>query len=167
MIHNYDTLMSFELAKYNARAAEGDIATVAQTGKTYIYKDNEWQTLTADIQNNISLSLYDLNKTAISQLKGYSKKELQQVSKDLTQWINTTNKYYLMLNHELRYVTMFEYNERTNEIFGDLVIECAQAIGILKLIDIQPDHCEIWITKNDEAFALQLFPYDQGVVYYG
>lgn len=150
------------------RPHEGQIAHAIDTNKTYIY-NNGWQLLEAAKLKGqgLNMSLYDLNKSIISQLN---------ILTDFTDAIalinefteETNNKYYMLYAKDISYFTIFhieKYGEFIN--LGDGTIECLRNIGDVKSIDYTEakDAIEIWIQReNNEPICAYLFPYDNGIV---
>lgn len=117
------------------------------------------------------MNLYDFNQAIIEQMPELTKEKKQeaiQLINDFEQ--ETASSYYMLLNNELHYYTIFVHNPFGKTDFhtlADSVFECAYSIGKIKTIDKFNDEneqrIEIWINNN----CYILFPYDSGVVSYG
>ena len=143
---------------------EGDIIFVEDENKTYEYKNERFVPKEIKPQGNINLSLYEINKQLISQLPDIDEtKALEKINKF---YEHTSQGYYMFLNYENKYFTLFEKNKYGEDIFEVIVLECIKNIGQLKEIDIYDDRLEIWIMIDDEIYDYLLFPYDEGVVSY-
>ena len=86
---------------------------------------------------------------------------------------NQYKKYYMLLNNEARYYTLFHrhplgefYSNIVEENLPDVLIECLQNIGTIKMFEaINDDHIECWVNKpNNECIVYLFFPYDEGVI---
>ena len=86
---------------------------------------------------------------------------------------NHFKKYWMLLNNDLRYYTVFHrhmagdfYNAIIEENLPDVLIECLQNIGTIKMFEtIDNDHIECWVdipSRGCEVYLL--FPYDEGVI---
>ena len=114
--------------------------------------------------NGLQVDLYSLNKQMVSQLPVFenTKERLEEFKKDNV-------KYYMLLCRELNYFTLFHIDETApkEDVFVDVVIECANDIGVIKSAAETDDGAfEIWVTNTDgESFVMYLFDYDMGVVH--
>ena len=79
--------------------------------------------------------MYEMNKSLIVQLPDISKKDLEAGKKKINQ-LASNGKYFMLLCNELKYYTVF---------------------------DTLDDAIEIWIQKDDEAYVMYFFNYDEGV----
>lgn len=120
------------------------------------------------------LNLYTLNKGLIKQLKNPTEEEITQLRNCIAKWrFNNykNNGYFMLLNKEIGYYTIFRWQNRNDEHFQDVVIECAEDLGKIKAWDIKDEAIELWVTRqieeDEEALCLYLFPYDNGIVYFG
>ena len=86
---------------------------------------------------------------------------------------NRFKKYWMLLNNDLRYYTVFHrhmagdfYNNVVEENLTDALIECLQNIGKIKMFEaIDNDHIECWVdVPNRGCEVYLLFPYDEGVI---
>jgi hypothetical protein len=109
-----------------------------------------------------------LAKTAIAQLPTYNIAQLERAKALIQKFKETMQaKYYMLLNRDLNYYTLFNMNSNSNEKFEDVVIECIQNLGEVKNIGLAEanTHIEYWIqTPDKECFVGYLFVYDEGVV---
>ena len=123
-------------------------------------------------------NLYDANKQIMNQEPVISPEILALAALDLQNWFaeTYTSKYYMLLCHELRDYTVFNFDahsigDRPEEyhcldITHDL-IECLNNRGEILTIEQQPDGAwEIWMRIDAETFAYYLFPYGQAVLEY-
>lgn len=114
--------------------------------------------------NGIQTNLYDLNKQLVSQLPEFmdAKIRLEEFKKDNV-------NFYMLLCRELNYYTIFQISNTAPEEdkFSDVVIECANDIGIIKAATPTDDGAfEIWVTdtETNESYVMYLFNYDRGIV---
>ena len=116
---------------------------------------------------NINMSLYDLNKQIVAQLPVLTDEELKE-KYDLINEYGNFKEWCMMLNKEIGYYTVFHHIPKdAEETFASAVLDCCASLGDVKAIDwADEDHqaIEIWIVKDNEAFAFYLFDYAQGVI---
>lgn len=125
-------------------------------------------------KGEVTMSLYELNQSIISQLPPYDEEKIHNLMDRISDWDtgrNTSVKYYMLLNNEKHYYTIFHYEDSTHNDFHTLgagAVCLLQEMGYDIVSDeIADDHCEIWVKNDTETLAYLLFPYDQGVVTYG
>ena len=113
--------------------------------------------------NNLEMNLYDLNKQLVSQLPEFTdaKSRVEDFKKDNV-------GFYMLLCRELNYFTLFQITPDApkEDNFADIVVECANTIGVIKSAMENDDGAfEIWVTNaENESFVMYLFNYDGGVV---
>ena len=161
-VETYKDLKNSTLLKQSLK--EGDIIYVEDEAKGYIYLNGRFVPKEIKSEGNLNLSLYEMNKQLISQLKDISKEDA--LEKIYQFYEHTPQGYYMLLNHENKYFTLFEKNTNGFDTFGSTVLYCINNIGKIKTIDVYDDRLEIWITIKDNIFDYLLFPYDEGVVKY-
>lgn len=151
----------------------GQIVYVESEEKVYRFDPVEgWQV--AKMDSNISLSTYDINKMVVGSLPSLSDELIADKKKDLKDFITKTkNKYYMLLNNELKYYTLLHLDKnKGQENVEDIIIECLTNMGEIKMIDpvqSEPEDninaMELWITAKDEtSYVFYLFGYDEGVI---
>lgn len=144
----------------------GETAIVG--GTTAYYYQEGWKIATFE-DSNLSVSLYDLNKTAIPQLPPLTQEQLDKIPELLNTFCEECrNTFYMLYGKEISYFTLFVKNsDMTNETFAEVVLDCLRMVGSIRAIDLVDvgDAIEIWVVnENNEATCLYLFPYDLGVV---
>lgn len=148
---------------------EGDFVYIESLKQIKQYKDSNWENIAAD--SNLNFSLYDLNRQIIAQLKPLTEEEITDKTKIISDFEQEKkNRHYLLYGKEISYFTLFEADEFTKADFGSEVIDCLKNVGNIKSIELTKakDAIEIWLSdNNNEVTVLYLFPYDEGVVYYG
>ena len=125
-------------------------------------------------KGEVTMSLYEINQGIMNQLPPYDKESIEKLSAKITQWDMTKHhgvKYYMLLNNDKHYYTIFHYEDSPHNHFNSLgegIIILLQEMGYsIVSEEILDDHCEIWVKNDTETIAYLLFPYDQGVVTYG
>ena len=162
---------------------QADVAWCEEDKLYYKFEDDVWQNIksltpedeTNQEDNKINqpqVNLYELNKMLINQMKPLDKKVLndkKQIIKNLHK--TTNNNHYMLLCKDYNYYTLFESESILRKSFEDLVIDIVSNLGEVYSIDETADQValEIWVKPEGETMplAFYLFPYDQGVVYYG
>ena len=146
---------------------EGDLICVEDEDAIYKYSNGMFEQITATAESNVNVSLYDMNKQIISQIEKMEKDEMIKILDEFVDK-NCNVKYFMCLNHEKRYFTLFhKYQEQyftVDVTFAEAVLECLEAVGEVKTIDKYEDRLEIWVEDKDTLFDFLLFSYDEGVV---
>lgn len=150
-----------------ANPIEGDMVYVADETKAYIYRNGEWEKYNLP-EGSLNMNLYDLNKSAVASLPDLTEEELEAKKEVINTLISKSdNKYYMLLNNEFHYYTLFAITDiDVNYKFADEVILCLKDFAdSVKVIDIFEDYedqtaIEIWVMINGEAYIMYLFPYD-------
>ena len=140
-------------------------------GKVYRWDPIEnWQYIPEDSNTTFAMTAYDLNKQIIGQLQILDVEEIAKKKQMIYNFCeNTQNRFYMLLCRELNYYTVFYRNPDLGvEYIADVVKECADTLGEIKVIDPTEDGMaiEIWVTNpnwEDSTHALYFFPYDGGV----
>lgn len=141
----------------------GEIVFYEDTNEFFKWTGTEMAPLTPEPQ----LSLYDLNKQFVTQMKEMTDDVRKEKFNEIQKWIEETeNDFYMLLCNELKYYTIFGIHEEAPSDFSEILTECVRNVGKLKAIDKTEDDFayEIWIEVEDEPHVLYFFPYDQGVV---
>ena len=125
------------------------------------------------------INLYDFNKANMGKLPVLETEEqFNGAKKVITDFLQKDEFafYYMLLNHENRYFTVFEFTRdiksdgRRDRMAQD-VLECMFNCDF-GIIDICPDESgnalEVWVKNLDTetAYMYLLFPYDFGVIKY-
>ena len=118
----------------------------------------------ADTNSTVELNAYDINKQIIGQLPTLTREELIEKKKIIRKFKATCNNvYYMLLCRELNYYTVFVSHVTALETMEDVVLECAQVHGEIKAIEEVDGAIEIWVSNDEDTYAMYFFPYDQGV----
>lgn len=122
----------------------------------------------ADMESNITMNAYDLNKQIIGQLKVLDEEAFEEKKNLIRKFCNdTNNEYYMLLCRDINYYTLFKMDLKlADELINEVLIECAQGIGEIKAIDLTEDNnaIEFWMTYQNETYVAYFFPYDAGVI---
>lgn len=167
-ILNFSTETDF--TRLNPEGKEGDLAYVgtdSSNGKIYTYHDGAWIPFQTE---GLTLKLYDLNKSVISQLPILTEDEMNEKINLINDFHNLyKNKFYMLYGQEINYFTVFN-NTNSEDTFAEVVLDCLYALGQVRSIGETEyrDAIEFWvIDKNNEATCLYLFPYDSAIVEFG
>jgi hypothetical protein len=127
---------------------------------------------------DIGVNMYEFNKVNMAKLPILkTSSEIRGAKRVVKNFVNAKPAtYYMMLNHENRYFTLFNFRngimtEGKIDVMANDVIECMENCGFA-LIDINEDSTgealEIWVKdeENEIAYMYLLFPYDFGVIEY-
>lgn len=116
-----------------------------------------------------SINLYDLNKIAYAQLPILAAHTLkwEHAIEPLKQYvINHANKYFMLLNNDAHYYTLFHFDVEYNEEFLPAIKDCVLSIGDLIGVDYNTttDAYELWFNQGGEILMYVFFGYDKGVI---
>ena len=168
----YIGAMKYSVLEKLPRVEEGEIAFCTDTHQIMIYKNNEWNEFVDDSNDGLTLNLYDLNKSIISQMPDLTQEKIQESIELINNFKKSTdNMFYMLYGYEINYFTLFRTNEYAPETIGEAIINCLESVGTIKAIDsnFEANAIEIWINYISEdsepiLTMLYLFPYDMGVV---
>ena len=116
-------------------------------------------------------TIYEVNKEICAQLPPLTEEEKQKSIAFIKEYLeNTFNTFYMLMNHEVRYFTLFNDD---SWCWGDYprhdkgaktIFEIAESLGQVKTVtfDTSKTALEFWI--DDKIYLF--FPYDEGVVNY-
>lgn len=150
---------------------DGEIAFCQLEGIYYSYHNDEWVPvpIEKDANGEIHLNLYTLNKQIVAQLPPFDPQRMEDARETLENW-KKENTPYLLYGKEISYFTLFYPTEEEDEdSFVDCVFDCLMSLSmIIYSFDVVSDDAiEIWIGYDeDDATALYLFNYSEGMVYY-
>ena len=125
------------------------------------------------MSNDISVSLYNINKSVVSQLNETISTEAF-CKRIATMYENTKNNYYFLYSKEISYFTLFSFKEdkdNNDGSFGEIILSCFPSIFgktwsmVSAELVSENQAIEIWVKDSkQEAFVFYLFPYDNGVI---
>lgn len=126
------------------------------------------------------MTLYELNQAGYTNLPKMSKSQIESARDKIADWIQATlqdhggeNIYYILLNNDLHYYTIFNWRYIDSRNGGgdseDVVREIfsiVKDLGTLKSIEFNDNGAwEFWITSPDATTnAYYLFDYTRGVI---
>lgn len=124
---------------------------------------------------NISMSLYEINQSLMSQMPSLDEEKLRELIDELNKFVqeHENSQYFMYLCKELSSYTMLvRAADPEFHTIGNAIVTLARdwQKEIVSYEDCN-DHFEIWL-RDLEGEALQancfmFFPYDEGVVTYG
>lgn len=117
------------------------------------------------------MTIYELNQINYGKLPPLSETDLAAADQTIADFLNWHRaNYYMLLNHELRYFTLFhQESAQFRHITRDNILAILQELGEIKSIEKTSDEMalECWVTLNndpEDTHAFVLFDYDRGVV---
>ena len=164
MIESVETLESV-LEPYT-----GQTVWCESDDKTYRWDPVEgWQE--CNFEGNVSMSAYDINKQIIGQLQIMDNDTINEKKKLIREFVDEEhNQFYMLLCRDVNYYTVFVRDLKlADECIDDVVIECANDLGLIKSIELTEDKkaIEIWVSNSEDTYAMYFFPYDRGVIVCG
>ena len=132
----------------------------------------------AKIEGDVTMTSYDINKQLISQLPPMTEEQYIEYENALTEFlVKTNNEYYMLLNNDKHYYTLFHKNGDIEfEAMPDVLKEILNELGefITWSAGADDESMELWVkekwtsvideTEHEEVFCYYLFGYDAGVV---
>lgn len=147
---------------------ENEIALVEDEQKLYIYKETEWVEYKPE-EGGLKISLMELNSLLVDKLPVLE--DLKKSKRLIKKYVNKHSNYYMLLNNDLHYYTVFHIDTNSEEKIADVVIECLQSLGEIKSIDKNAGGViECWITLREpheatyNSYPLYFFDYTEGVI---
>lgn len=117
------------------------------------------------------MTIYELNQVNYGKLPAFDEAELTAADQTIADFLNWHRaNYYMLLNHELRYFTLFhQESQQFRHITRENILAILQELGEIKSIEKTSDEMaiECWVTMNndpEDTHAFILFDYDRGVV---
>lgn len=111
------------------------------------------------------MKLYELNQAAYAKLPTITSTE--SVHQKVVSFLERNpGKYYMLLNKDKRYYTVYVNKSRDNNKLTEDLLDLAMhdMHGELKEIEDSEDHLEFWIANGDIADMYIFFKYDDGVI---
>lgn len=138
-----------------------------QENATYVYRNGCWAK-DEPVQINSGINLAEMNRSIISQLPPMDmEKERETIMEELINWTNNySDHYYMLYGKEIGYFTLIHESEfSSEETVAGVALECAQNLGPIYSVSMEPGAYEFWVKLNDTgAYTyLYLFPFDNGV----
>lgn len=157
---------------------KGEVVYLSDDEKFVMYDGEKFIDIPEKVQmtgEGLSMSMYELNKTIMSQLP------VKETYADLSEERNLINdfhkkngcRFYMLLCKDISYYTVFENEKIKVSDFGTLghaVLECAQDVGKIISADLTEDQgaIEIWVrTLEEDNLCMYLFNCEGLVVSFG
>lgn len=117
----------------------------------------------------ININLFELNQTNYALLPTLNKEELKKSKKEIKEYLQAHKEYFLMLEKEQRYYTVFCYGnarKRNYDKMANEILAIVTDLGEIKSIEVDEIKIEFWILpKGEEECRLYMFfDYDGGVI---
>ncbi len=156
------------LMKLKTNNQKDEIALVEETRTMYKWDGTNWNIYKPE--GGIQTSLYELNQGAVTGLPPMGEDAIKTVKQQIATFVfNQDSKYFMLLNNERKYYTVFITGYDTETDFNypkieDEIIECLQYQGELKDVSNVPGGMEFWITSENASYVYYLFNYGGGVI---
>lgn len=115
------------------------------------------------------MELYEFNKIGYNSVPSLTKQEEKKAIDLIHEYIKGRNdSYYMMLNHDIHYYTLFNWATCSSLAFAEEVLDVAKSLGPVKSVELSQngEMIEIWITNimMNECHMYGFFSYDAGVI---
>ena len=112
------------------------------------------------------MTLYELNQAGYASLPKMTKAELEKAKENIVTFLDVHNSsYYMMLNHDNKYFTLFVYENNIDvEKMAREIISVSKSLGEIKSIEVNGDIIEIWILYEGKCDMYAFFDYAKGVI---
>ena len=111
------------------------------------------------------MSLYDINKSVYLKKDNLDDFGISECKALIRSYVKKTKaKYYMLLNNELKYYTVFAIDDEGSNKIDLEVINTLKEFDNIKDIKEDNDSIEIWATLNGELGYFLFFDYDKGVI---
>ncbi len=110
------------------------------------------------------MNIYDVNKGIYQNVPPMKSESVKKV---ILGFLNEHKSlYYLMLNHDIHYYTLFHTHKSCAEIMMEEIYSIIQELGpVVDIINNQETAMlEVWIKYDGEPMMFGLFDYTRGVV---
>ena len=111
------------------------------------------------------MKLYELNQAAYAKLPTLTSTD--KIHSKIVFFLQRyPGKYYMLLNKDKRYYTVYVNKSNDNDKLAEDLIDLAMhdMQGELKEVEDSEDHLEFWIANGDLADMYIFFKYDEGVI---
>ncbi len=112
------------------------------------------------------MNLYEVNQIAYKQLPDII--DLEPYKEKIYEFLRKTlGRYYMLLNHEVHYFTVFDYvsGNSSSEILVEELMAIIKGLGSIKSIEITEQGIEFWVVDNTgECHMYMFFDYSEGVI---
>lgn len=161
-------------AAYKSRIKEDEIACIEDTQRVYRFVNGDWEPVTANSDNGLKMSLYDLNKIAMENLKPMTNSDINTIlsTAECKCFPKDHWTYLMLMCKELSYFTIIKNEHRGEyDTLADAVSDLFTSYPgykETKSIDINDDDTvDIWVLIDDEIYMFKLFNCDTFVVTVG
>lgn len=112
------------------------------------------------------MTLYELNQAGYASLPKMTKAELEKAKGNIITFLDSSDsRYYMMLNHDNKYFTLFTYENDVNKNkMASEIISVSKTLGEIKAIEINGNIVEIWILHGEKCDMYAFFDYTKGVI---
>lgn len=112
------------------------------------------------------MTLYELNQAGYASLPKMTKAELEKAKGNIITFLDSNDsRYYMMLNHDNKYFTLFTYENDVNKNkMASEIISVSKTLGEIKAIEINGNIVEIWILYGEKCDMYAFFDYTKGVI---
>lgn len=112
------------------------------------------------------MTLYELNQAGYASLPKMTKAELEKAKGNIITFLDSNDsRYYMMLNHDNKYFTLFTYeNDANKNKMASEIISVSKTLGEIKAIEINGNIVEIWILHGEKCDMYVFFDYTKGVI---
>ena len=159
------------------RPKAGEIVYCEDTQEMYVFTEKGYTLMSNETPANggLNMSLYDLNKSIISQLKPLDDTQRSIAKTTIALWEELNpDDFYMLYGKEISYFTLFMIDKKNPEFYNfynlsTAVFECLEAVGDICSVERTEDRSaiEIWVNVDGDATCLYLFPYGNGIVRIG
>lgn len=153
-------LKTLRQLRYNNKP--NDTVLVEETNTLYQWDGSNWNIIG---KPGINASLYQINQSAYAAMPAYTEEQVREAKKVISDFTKINN-YYMLLNNETRYYTLFDTSgDGDSSLIEDEVIECLQTLGEIKEIELTENNTvECWVSSEAETNVYYLFNYNEGVI---
>lgn len=172
-LRKVSTLVTLEMICKNPFTCpeDGTLVYCDETEKIYTITNKQFEEYTPAVtsESGLNMSLYDLNKAIVSQIKPLDD-TLRSIAKmTITHWADLhKDNFYLLYGKEISYFTLFMKDQANPEVknLAVGVFECLDNIGDICSVERTEDQSaiEIWVNTPEGATCLYLFCYGNGIV---
>ena len=124
--------------------------------KYYKLDTDGWKEFDVNIDSQgLSISLYELNKSAFSSAKPLTKEQLVVYAEEINNFVQEGQEYFMLLCKECSYYTILK-DEKIGDGLGTVAFECLEACGEIVAVSNETDHYEIWVKNNKTNLNVRL-----------
>ena len=151
-----------------AQPAEDDFVYL-DTQELHIFRNGKWQSVD-ELLSKPASTIYDMNKMYYNSLPKMKTSDIKEKSALFADYMkHKANQYYIFMNNELRYFTLFTEGTNETRSFISKLQSCLQALraDVLSIeLSENGQAIEIWVRIDKTVYMFPFFAYDMGVVKY-